>query len=281
MTTTTTITTTPDFGAIKSRQRNTWASGDYAVIGTTLQLTGELLCEAVDICAGEQILDVAAGNGNAALAAARRGADVVASDYVATLLDRAAVRALADGVPITVQEADAEDLPFATDSFDGVLSTFGVMFTPRPDVAAAELLRVCRPGGRVGLANWTPDGFVGQMFEIVGRHVSPPAGVASPLAWGTAARLDELFGDYTSSLSIVRRAFVFRYRSTSDWLDAFRHFYGPMLKAFAALDAGGQRGLARDLLGLAERCNTATNGTLRIPSDYLEVVAVKAAAGSA
>jgi SAM-dependent methyltransferase len=271
-----TTTTTPDFAAIKSRQQATWASGDYAVIGTTLQLTGELLCEAADIGAGDRVLDVAAGNGNAALAAARRGADVTATDYVGALLDGTARRAAVDGVPMVVREADAEDLPFDAGSFDAVLSTFGVMFTPRPDIAAAELLRVCRAGGRIGLTNWTPDGFVGQMFKIVGSHVSPPAGIESPLRWGTEARLGELFGAGAASTTIERRSFVFRYRSAQVWLEAFHDFYGPMVKAFAALDAGGQAALTRDLLGLAERCNTATNGTLRVPSDYLEVVVLKA-----
>jgi ubiquinone/menaquinone biosynthesis C-methylase UbiE len=268
--------TVVDFQAIKMRQQVTWSSGDYAVIGTTLQITGETLCEAVDIVAGERVLDVAAGNGNAALAAARRGGQVTAADYVATLLAGTRARAAAEGLTIEVREADAEALPFADATFDVVLSTFGVMFTPEPERAAAELWRVCRPGGRIGLVNWTPDGFVGQMFKVVGRHVPPPAGLRSPLEWGTRARLSELFGPDVGVLTTQRREFVFRYRSGEHWLDAFRHFYGPIHKAFAALDPPGRAALEHDLLALAHVHNTSATGALRVPSEYLEVVAVKA-----
>ena len=272
----TATTTSIDYDAIKGRQRDTWASGNYAVIGTTLQLVGENLCEAVDIAAGERVLDVAAGNGNASLAAARRGGEVIASDYVGALLEGTLARAAGEGLTIDTRQADAEALPFADDSFDVVLSTFGVMFTPNPERSAAELLRVCRPGGRIGLANWTPTGFVGQMFKIVGSYVPPPAGVASPLAWGTDARLAELFADATQTLDVQRRQFVFRYRSASHWLDTFRAFYGPTLKAFAAVDDAARDDLERDLLALAEQANTSTSA-LRIPSEYVEVVATKSA----
>jgi ubiquinone/menaquinone biosynthesis C-methylase UbiE len=276
--TTTTITatsvpsTTVDLAGVKAKQQQTWSSGDYAVIGTTLQLVGELLCEAVDVSAGARVLDVAAGNGNASLAAARRGCDVTATDYVGELLAGAAARAAAEGLRLEVQEADVEDLPYDEATFDVVLSTFGAMFAPDPQRTASELRRVCRPGGRIGLANWTPDGFVGQMFKIVGRYAPPPAGVRSPLEWGTVARLQELFdGDRVEA---PVRQFVFRYRSAQAWLDTFRTFYGPTLKAFTAVDADPETRAAfeRDLLGLAESCNTATDGTLRVPSDYLEVV---------
>ena len=279
LTTPTTITSTataPDLEAIKGRQHGTWSSGDYAVIGTTLQITGELLCEAVDLEAGERVLDVAAGNGNAALAAARRGGIVTASDYVGALLDRTEARAAAEGLTIERWEADAEALPFEDDTFDVVLSTFGVMFTPQPIVAMAELLRVCRPGGRVGLASWTPQGFVGQMFRMVGRYVPPPTGVPSPLEWGTKARIGELLGTDVASIGAHTREFVFRYRSSRDWLRAFRDFYGPVLKAFAALAPAEQIALERDLLALADAHNTSTTGALRVPSEYLEVIAVKA-----
>ncbi len=262
--------------AIKERQRGTWSSGDYAVIGTTLQLTGELLCEAVDVCAGERVLDVAAGNGNAALAAARRGAVVTATDYVPALLERAVARATADGVALDTREADAEALPFDDGDFDVVLSTFGVMFTPQPPVAAAELLRVCRPAGRIGLTNWTPDGFIGQMFRIVGRYVPPPAGIRSPLEWGVPARLAELFPADVATVRIERRAFVFRYESAQHWLTTFREFYGPTFKAFGALDGASQQALADDLVELAHAHNTSPTGALCIPSDYLEVVVTKA-----
>jgi SAM-dependent methyltransferase len=276
---TTSIPTTAgvDFDAIKTRQRDTWASGNYAVIGTTLQIVGETLCEAVDVEAGERVLDVAAGNGNAALAAARRGCDVTASDYVPALLEGTRARAASDGLTVDTRPADAEALPFDDSAFDVVLSTFGVMFSPNQERAAAELLRVCRPGGRIGLANWTPTGFIGQMFKIVGRHVPPPAGIASPVAWGTEPRLRELFGTGVSKLDVAHRHFVFRYRSPQDWLDTFRTYYGPTLKAFTALDDAARKPLETELLTLATESNTATSATLRIPSEYLEIVAVKAA----
>jgi len=272
----TTTPTTVDFEAVKSRQQGTWASGDYAVIGTTLQIVGETLCEAVDVSAGQRVLDVAAGNGNAALAAARRGCEVTASDYVGTLLDGTVARAASEGLRIECREADAEALPFADASFDVVLSTFGVMFTPNQEQSAAELRRVCRPGGRIGLANWTPTGFVGQMFKIVGGHVPPSPGIRSPLEWGTQTRLAELF-DGVANLDILARHFVFRYRNGQDWLETFRTYYGPMFKAFAGLDDDSRQKLGHELLDLAEANNTATDGTLRMPSEYLEVVAVTAA----
>ena len=268
---TTTTPTDIDFEAIKSKQQATWGSGDYAVIGTTLQIVGETLCEAVDVSAGQRVLDVAAGNGNASLAAARRGAAVTATDYVGALLEGTAARAASDGLQVECRQADAEALPFEDGSFDVVLSTFGVMFTPNQDQSAAEMLRVCRPGGRIGLANWTPEGFIGEMFKIVGRHVPPPAGIRSPLQWGTTDRLAELF-EGAASVEAETRQFVFRYRSAQDWLDTFRTYYGPTLKAFAALDDAGRSAFERDLLGLAEAWNTSTDGTLRVPSDYLEVV---------
>jgi SAM-dependent methyltransferase len=220
------------------------------------------------------VLDVAAGNGNASLAAARRGADVIATDYVDALLQRTQARAVAEGLAIECREADAEALPFADESFDVVLSTLGVMFTPNQEQAAAELLRVCRPGGRIGLANWTPGGFVGQMFKVVGRYVPPPAGVRSPLEWGTEGRLAELFGD-DAKLEIQPRHFVFRYRSAAEWLNVFRAFYGPTNKAFAAVDDEAASSFEHDLLALADTHNTSTSDTLRVPSEYLEVVATK------
>jgi SAM-dependent methyltransferase len=263
----------PDFAALKRRQQATWASGDYGVIGTTLSITGELLCEAVDLQAGQQVLDVAAGNGNATLAAARRWADVTSTDYVAALLERGRARAAADRLPVAFQEADAEDLPFADGSFDVVLSVFGVMFTPNQEQAARELLRVCRPGGKIGLANWTPEGFIGQVFRTIGKYIAPPPGVKPPALWGTEQRLSELFGNGISDLTVNRRMFVFRYRSAEHFLDVFRTYYGPVLKAFAALDAAGQADLAADLIELLQRFNQGGADTLAIPSEYLEVVA--------
>ena len=264
--------TVRDLDGIKQKQQATWASGDYAVIGTRLQLVGESLCEAVDVAAGWQVLDVAAGNGNAALAAARRGCEVTATDYVEGLIEAAGRRAESEGLRLATRVADAEDLPFDDATFDAVLSTFGVMFTPNPERAAAELVRVCRPAGRIGLANWTPDGFVGQMFKIVGQHVAPPAGVPSPLAWGTEHRLSELFGA-AARVDTTRRQFAFRFRSATDYFETFKRFYGPLVRAWDALDADGQESLRDQLVALAERANRDTRGTLIVPSDYLEVVA--------
>jgi SAM-dependent methyltransferase len=269
--TTTTTPATPDLDSIKSRQQVTWSAGDYAVIGVTLQLVGESLCEALDLSAGERVLDVAAGNGNVSLAAARRRAEVTASDYVPALLAGTAARAAVEQLPITTQEADAEALPFEDGTFDVVTSSFGVMFTPDQDRAAAELRRVCRSGGRIGLANWTPDGFVGAMFKVIGRHVPPPAGIRSPLVWGTHARLADLF-DGASSIDAATRQHVFRFRDARDWVDTFRSYYGPTVKAFGALDADGAAALDRDLVELCEANNVATDGTLKIPADYLEIV---------
>ena len=271
-----TTSTTADFEAIKIRQQSTWSAGDYAVIGTTLQIVGETLCESVDLAAGEKVLDVAAGNGNASLAAARRGAEVTASDYVPALLDGTRARAASEGLTIAIREADAEALPFDDSTFDVVLSTFGVMFTPDQERAAAELIRVCRPGGRIGVANWTPQSFIGQMFRIVGRYVAPPAGVRSPLEWGTESRIGGLFGTDVSSIAAERRYFNFRYRSAQDWLDTFRTFYGPTQKAFAALDDAAQSAFENELVALAQKHNLGGPNALRVPSEYLEVVAVKA-----
>ena len=275
-TTTSATNASVDFEAIKSRQQATWSSGDYSVIGTTLQLVGETLAETLDVVPGERVLDVAAGNGNASLAAARRGGDVTATDYVSTLLDQTTARARAEGLEIEVRTADAENLPDADATFDAVVSTFGVMFAPNQERAASEMTRVTRPGGRIGLTNWTPDGFIGQMFKIVGRYVPPPAGIASPLGWGDESRLAELFGDRVRSISTTRREFVFRYRSAQHWLDTFRNFYGPTHKAFGALDEAAADRFAHELVDLAEAHNTSTVGAMRVPSSYLEVVAVVA-----
>jgi SAM-dependent methyltransferase len=258
--------------AIKARQQATWASGDYAVIGTTLQIVGESLCEAVDVTAGSRVLDVAAGNGNASLAAARRGCQVIATDYVDTLLDGTRRRAEAEGLSVTARAADAEDLPFEDASFDAVLSTFGVMFVPDPQRAAAEMVRVCRPGGRIGLANWTPTGFVGQMFKIVGQHVPPPAGVPSPLAWGTEDGLGALLASH-ADVDVARRHFVFRYPSAEAFLATFTAYYGPIVQAWAALDEAGRASFREQLLGLLEASNRARDGALAVPAEYLEVVA--------
>lgn len=261
----------PDLVAVKLKQQATWSSGDYSVIGTSLQIVGESLAEAMDLRAGQRVLDVAAGNGNATLAAARRHCDVVSTDYVGALLRRGQARAEADGLQVEFREADAESLPFGDASFDAVMSTFGVMFTPDQERAAAELARVCRPGGKIGLASWTPASFIGELFKIVGRRVPPPAGVRPPSSWGTEERLHELLEGRIAGFEAQRRHFVFRYRSAEHWLDTFRSWYGPIHKAFAALDGDGQAGLARELTELVARFNRADDSMV-VPSEYLEVV---------
>jgi len=267
--------TTPDLAAVKTRQQAAWSSGDYAIVGTTLQIVGEELCEALDLRAGQKVLDVAAGNGNVSLAAARRWCNVVSTDYVPALLERGRARATADGLTIEFKEADAEALPFADDSFDVVVSTFGVMFTPNQDRAAAELLRVCRSGGRIGLANWTPEGFIGQVFKTLGKYLPPPEGVRSPALWGTRDRLTEMFGAASASIKTEPRTFNFRYREPEHFLHVFKTFYGPMLKAFAALDAQKQTALRSDLLALIAQMNKAADNGMVVPSEYLEVVITK------
>jgi SAM-dependent methyltransferase len=264
-----------DLKALKTRQQGAWSSGDYAVIGTTLQIVGESLCEALDVRAGDKVLDIAAGNGNASLAAARRFCDVIATDYVGALLDRARERADAERLSIEFREADAEDLPFADESFDVVVSTFGVMFTPDQERAANEMVRVCRHGGKIGLANWTPDGFIGQLFKTIGRYMPPPAGAKSPALWGTRARIADLFELGAASITSAQRHFVFRYRSAEHWLDVFKTYYGPVLKTFAALDPAQQALLERDLKVLIGQFNRASDGTMVVPSEYLEIVVTR------
>ncbi|HLL12276.1 MAG TPA: class I SAM-dependent methyltransferase [Rubrivivax sp.] len=264
-----------DFKAIKQRQQATWASGDFAVVGTTLQIVGESLAEAADIRAGERVLDVAAGNGNATLAAARRFADVTSTDYVPALLEKGRARAEAEGLSVRFQVADVEALPFGDASFDAVLSTYGVMFAPDHATAAREMLRVTVSGGRIGMANWTPQGFIGRLFKVIGAHVAPPAGVKSPSLWGTEAHLDELFGDQARQIQCTRKTFAMRYRSAAHWVQIFRDFYGPTHKAFAALDAAGQRSLEAAIVALLEESNVAGPSSLVVPSEYLEVVITK------
>jgi ubiquinone/menaquinone biosynthesis C-methylase UbiE len=248
-----------------------WASGDFAVIGTTLQIVGELLCEAADVGGGERVLDVAAGNGNATLAAARRFAHVTSTDYVPALLDGGRRRAEAEGLQVTFEVADAEALPYPDASFDVLLSTFGVMFAPDHPKSSSELLRVCRPGGRIGLASWTPEGFIGELFRVVAKHVAPPAGVKSPLLWGTRDYLQTLFAG-ASAIEHTVRDFAFRYESPEHFVEVFRMFYGPVHKAFGALDANGQAALEADLLTLLRRAARTSAAGLVVPGEYLETV---------
>lgn len=268
-------TTAPDFGLIKARQRATWASGDFGIIGTTLQLVGESLMEAVDLRAGSTVLDVAAGNGNCSLAAARRWCEVTSTDYVASLLEDGRRRAAGDRLPMTFREADAEALPFADASFDVVVSSFGAMFAPNHAVVARELLRVCRPQGRIGMANWTPEGFIGHLFKVVGRHVPPPAGVPPAARWGQDDYVRQLFGSEASDIRTARQMFTMRYRSPEHWLQVFRTWYGPVHKAFAALPADAALALEADILDLIRTFNRSGDATMVVPAEYLEVVVVK------
>jgi ubiquinone/menaquinone biosynthesis C-methylase UbiE len=265
----------PDFSAIKQRQQMTWASGDYAVIGTTLQIVGEVLAESLDLRAGSRVLDVAAGNGNASLAAARRFTQVTSTDYVPELLEKGRLRAEAESLAVTFEVADAENLPYADASFDVVLSVFGSMFTPDHQRTADEMLRVVKPGGCIGLASWTPDSFIGQLFKVISGFVSPPANVKSPLLWGTEPHIVELFGKEADDIQTARRIFNFRYQSEQHWIDVFRNYYGPVLKAFASLDPDSQLALETALTALLRRFNIGGPHSLVVPSAYLEVVVTK------
>jgi SAM-dependent methyltransferase len=266
---------TMELNAIKDKQQKTWASGNYAMIGNPLVIMGERLCEAVDVHSGQKVLDVATGSGNTAISAARRYCDVTAIDYVPELIGQAKERAAAERLEITFEVGDAENLPYPDASFDVVLSTVGVMFAPDQEKAAGELLRVCKPGGKIGLANWTPGGFVGNMFRTIGKHLPPPPGIKPPPLWGTEERLGELFGERISSLHTTRCSYVFRYLSAEHFIEFFRTYYGPVHKAFESLDVAGQDALARDLEELLHDRNTSGDKTVVVPSDYLEVVAVR------
>ena len=269
------VAAAPDYSAIKSKQNAAWASGDYARIGVTLQMTGEQLAEALDMPVDAKVLDVAAGNGNASLAFARRGCVVTSTDYVDALLTRGRARAEAEGLEMAYQTADAERLPFEDGCFDAVVSTFGVMFAPHQAAAAGELIRVCRAGGKIGMANWTPDGFVGQLFKTLGRHVPPPSGVMSPARWGNRPWLEESFGASAHSIMVTERSFTFRYRSPDHFIEVFRTYYGPVHKAFLALDPAGQLALEDDLRELVARFDRGTDGSTRVSSDYAEIVVTR------
>ena len=266
----------PDYAAIKTRQNAAWASGNYAVVGATLQIVGEMLAETMDPKPGSHILDVAAGNGNATLAFARRWHEVTSTDYVQSLLNAGRLRAEAEGYKVRFQIADVEALPFGDDVYDAVVSTFGVMFAPNQKQAAAEMIRVCRKGGQIGMANWTPQGFIGQLFKTLGGHVAPPAGVKSPALWGDAQWIDETFAGSARAIRITKRNFVFRYRSPAHFIDVFRTLYGPVHKAFLSLDPAGQAALEADLVALIKRFNTATDGSMAVPGEYAEVIITKA-----
>ena len=269
------IATPPDLAAVKQRQQATWASGDYHMIGTQIVIVSELLIEALDVRSTERVLDVATGSGNAALAAARRGCTVVGVDYVPALLERARKRADAEGLGAAFMYGDAEALPVVDGSFDVVTSVFGSMFAPDQEQTARELARATASGGRIGIVAHTPDGFIGQLFKTNARHVPPPAGVRSPVLWGTEDRLRDLFDGSIAELRTAKRHYVFRYRSPEAYLQYWRRYYGPTLKAFEAVDDDGRAALERDLLDLIAQFNQATDGTMVVPSEYLEAVIVK------
>jgi SAM-dependent methyltransferase len=270
-----TTTQTPDLTAIKGRQQQAWSSGDYGRVGVTLLMIAEALAEAADIRPGQRVLDVASGNGNTALAAARRFGEVVGIDYVPMLLDEGKERAQVEGLPVDFREGDAEDLPFQDASFDVVLSTIGVMFAPNQEKAASELLRVVRPGGTIGMANWVPDGYVGDLFRTMGKHVPPPAGLKPPFRWGTEEGLRELLGEGICSLQTRRRSFMWRFPSARHHVEFMRGYYGPLRKAFETLDEEGRKALEEDLISVVERYNRSNDGTAVWPADYLEVVATR------
>lgn len=269
------IQAAPDFEAIKTKQNAAWASGDYGKIGVTLQKVGEDLAERMDLTVGASVLDVAAGNGNATLAFARRGATVTSTDYVEKLLIQGSYRAAAEGLKIDFQIADAEALPFADNSFDATVSTFGVMFAPNQYQAASELIRVTKSSGSVGLANWTPDSFIGALFKTIGRNVPPPAGVNSPALWGQEEWFTTTFAPHASSVTATMKDFVFRYRSVDEFIEIFAAFYGPVHKAFLALDAAGQMKLRDEITETVASYNVATDGSMRVPSEYAEIVIAK------
>lgn len=266
----------PDVSAIKTRQQATWASGDYASVAARIPIVAERLCDAADLRAGDRVLDVATGTGNAALAAARCGAKTIGIDYVMSLLERGRVRAAAEGLMVEFREADAENLPFEDEYFDATLSVFGVMFAPDQEKSASELLRVTRPGGTIALACWTPDGFLGEMFRTMARHVAPPAGLRSPMEWGSEERIKQLFGDQITALLAQPRIYTFRFRSAEEYVEFFREHYGPTLKAFAALDSAKQDALRQDLLETVRRYDRRGGiGPIAVPGMYLEVIAIK------
>jgi SAM-dependent methyltransferase len=275
MSTTTTDAVQPDLAAVKQRQQQTWASADYAAVAALIVPMAEGLAQNAGLRAGDRVLDVATGSGNAALAAARCRCEVTGIDYVPALLERARARAAAEGLEIEFAEGDAEHLAFPDASFDAVLSCLGVMFTPDQERAAAELVRVCKPGGTIGLVNWTPAGFIGQLLRTVGKHVPPPAGVRPPPQWGTEERLRELLGDAVSRLDIQRRTFVFRFRSPDAFATFFRDNYGPVHKAFGALDEPGRERFYDDLTALAREHDREEGPSVAMPAEYLEVVATR------
>jgi len=264
-----------DFGTFKARQQQAWNTGDFTMIARVSVLAGELLCEALDLRAGQHVLDVATGSGNTALAAARRGCEVTGLDWAPLLLERGRERVAAERLPVTFREGDVEQLPFPDATFDAVLSTAGVMYATDQEQTARELLRVCRPRGKIGLANFTPGSFNAEFSRVLQRYVPPPAGLPSAFRWGTEAGVLELFREAITALQVTPRAVIFRYRSVQEWLEVWRTCLGPLQQTFLRLDALGKKGLTDDLVALVQRYNRSGDATLVVPSAYLEVVATK------
>ncbi len=260
---------------VKERQQRAWASGDYAVFGAALTIISELLCEAADLRPGERVLDVATGSGNAALAAARRYCEVTGTDYVPALLEKGRERAAVEGLTIDFREGDAEELPFPNASFDVVLSSVGAMFAPDQEKVAEELVRVCRPGGRICLANWSPGSFAGELGSLFGSYSPKAPGLLPPTLWGSEERLQELLGEGTETIRTVPRTFTFRYPSVERYLDILREYLGPTRETFRALGRENQERLTRDVEELVGRFNRSGDGTMVVPSDYLEVIAIR------
>ncbi|HYJ18009.1 MAG TPA: class I SAM-dependent methyltransferase [Burkholderiales bacterium] len=265
----------PDFSAVKAQQQKTWSTGDFAVIGWNTVYPGELICEAVGLRAGQKVLDVATGSGNAALSAARRGCEATGIDYVPALIGRARERAAAERLPARFEVGDCEDIPFPDGSFDAVLSVYGSIFAPDAEKAAQELVRVCKPGGKIGMSNWTPAGFWGQTFGLVGKYLPPPPGVRPPAEWGTEKRLKELFGASTASMKITERSALFRYQDSQHWIRVFSTYFGPIMRALATLQEPRRAEFLKELDDILNRFNKSGDDTLVVSADYLEVVAVK------
>ena len=266
----------PDYSAVKQRQQATWASGDYSVVAARILYQAEQLCETADLQAGWRVLDVATGSGNAALAAARRGCEVVGIDYVPTLLERGRIRAAAEHLSVEFLEADAEQIPFPAHSFDAVTSIYGVMFAPNHQGAADELARVCRSGGRIALASWTSSGFIGEIFRLFSRYLPSSPGLQPPVRWGDETYQRELFGRSAASVTSYPRTAMFRYRSAEENVEFFRTYYGPTLRAFDALSAYKQEALNHDMIALVHRYDrNSGTGPVAIAADYLETVILR------
>ncbi|MBA3868257.1 MAG: class I SAM-dependent methyltransferase [Chloroflexota bacterium] len=266
---------TADLAAVKAKQQQAWSTGDYAIVGASLLIVSEQLCEAADLHSGHKVLDVATGSGNTALAAARRWCEVTGIDYVPALLKHANDRATAEQLHVTFKEGDAENIPCTDESFDVVMSTFGVMFAPNQEQAASEMLRVCRPEGLIAMANWVPDGCVGEIFRVIAKYIPPAPGLKPAALWATQDRLTELFGSQTNNIQLTRRSYYFRYRSAQHWVDTFSTYYGPIVKAFGALDTDGKKSLSADLVDILNRHNRAGNDALVSQADYAEIVITK------